>query len=581
MSTDDLPPDLMELAARVDDGEPVDWDDAERRAPDAESRAVVHGFRVLAGVAAVAQAAEPEAPDATIPVPRPSSGGEGAPTGTWGSIALREVVGRGAFSTVYRGTDALGRDVAVKLLDPRVGPEDLARRVLAEGQLLASVKHPNIVIVHGVDEHDGRVGLWMEFVNGRTLAAEVASRGAHGAGEAIVVGRALCGALAAVHAKGLVHGDVKAHNVMREVGGRVVLMDFGAGQAMRGASGGVDVLTGTPLYLCPQRLNGAPATAATDIYALGVLLYHLVTGAYPVEGATRAEVEAAHRAGRRVRLRDRRPDLPAAFVAAIERALDPDPAARFATVGELDAALAAPGDRRRSPALLAGLAAVAVLAVATTGLLWQWTPRGTAPAGGPPAAAAEAVPADPRAFTVEARFHRAPTDPTPAAPLGTPATPLATRDRIGGETAIYLELEASRDVYVYVVNEDADQAVFALFPLANSAPNPLPGGKRHVLPAPGASWGVTSRGGIERLFVVASTTPLPEVETVLASVPKASEDRAFEDDLVTRGVGRYNPAPAADPRRPWRRDAQPLVPVRQQASGIWVRELVLENPSRR
>jgi hypothetical protein len=577
VTTDDLPPDLLELAARVDDGRPIDWDEAERRAPDAETRAVVHGFRVLAGVAAVAQTGGPEA---TMPAPPTAAGADDPVTGRWGPFTLREAVGRGAFSTVHRATDPLGRDVAVKLLDPRLGHEDLPGRVLAEGRLLASVKHPNIVMVHGADEHDGRVGLWMEFVHGRTLAAEVASRGAHGAGEATVVGRALCGALAAVHAQGLVHGDVKAHNVMREVGGRVVLMDFGAGQSMRAASSGVDVLTGTPLYLCPRRLQGGPATAATDIYALGVLLYHLVTGSYPVEGATRADVEAAHRAGRRVLLRDRRPDLPAPFVAAVERALAPDPADRFATAGEFDAALAASPDRRRSPALLAGLAAVALLGVATVSALWPRTP-GLAPAAAPPAAPVAAAPVDPHAFTVEATFHRAGADPTAAAPQGTPARPLGPRERIGAATAIFLELQASRDVYVYVVNEDARDEVFTLFPLPEMPGNPLAGGRRHVLPQAGGSWEVTSRGGVERLFVVASTTPLPEVETVLATVPSASEQRVFEDDLDTRGIGHVNRAPAADPRRPWRRDAQPLVAGPQQASGLWVRELVLENPLRR
>src|SRR5204862_52855 len=84
-----------------------------------------------------------------------------------------------------------GRHVAVKLLAPRLGGDDLTSRVLDEGRVLASVKHPNIVVVHGADEHDGRVGLWMEFVRGRTLAAEVDARGAHSADEATAVERAL------------------------------------------------------------------------------------------------------------------------------------------------------------------------------------------------------------------------------------------------------------------------------------------------------------------------------------------------------------------------------------------------------
>src|SRR3954447_5319150 len=232
---DDPPVGLLELAARVDDGKRIDWDAEERSAADDQARALIRGFRVLDGVAAVAQDDSFEA--AGTPPSWPCAGADLSGR-AWGPLRLEEAVGRGAFSRVYRATDPLGRHVAVKLLAPRLGGDDLTARVLDEGRVLASVKHPNIVVVHGADEHDGRVGLWMEFVRGRTLAAEVDARGAHSADEAIVVGRALCGALAAVHGRGLVHGDVKAHNVMREEGGRVVLMDFGAGRSMETSASG-------------------------------------------------------------------------------------------------------------------------------------------------------------------------------------------------------------------------------------------------------------------------------------------------------------------------------------------------------
>ena len=108
-------------------------------------------------------------------------------------------------------------------------------RVLDEGRVLASMKHPSIVVVHGADEHEGRVGLWMEFVHGRTLAAEVDARGGaqRRRGNRRSAGR--CAARSPPSTpRGCMHGDVKAHNVMREEGGRVVLMDFGAGQSMGG-----------------------------------------------------------------------------------------------------------------------------------------------------------------------------------------------------------------------------------------------------------------------------------------------------------------------------------------------------------
>ena len=180
---DDLPVGLLELAARVDEGKPIDWDAEERAAADDDARAVIQGFRVLASVAAVAQDDSFDAVAAPSTWPRADHNLSGT---AWGPLRLEKAVGRGAFSQVYRAVDPLGRHVAVKLLAQRLGGDDLSARVLDEGRVLASVKHPNIVVVHGADEHDGRVGLWMEFVHGRTLAAEVDARGALSADEAIV-----------------------------------------------------------------------------------------------------------------------------------------------------------------------------------------------------------------------------------------------------------------------------------------------------------------------------------------------------------------------------------------------------------
>ena len=156
----------------------------------------------------------------------------------------------------------------------------------------------------------------------------------------------LCQALAAVHGRGLVHRDVKAQNVMREEGGRTVLMDFGAGTELAtGLRKPLDT-AGTPLYLAPELFDGRPATRASDIYSLGVLLYRMVTREYPVDGADRSQIERAHREGRVKRLRDVRPDLPSGFIQTVERALSPDPAARPQTAGELEAALTGRNDRR-------------------------------------------------------------------------------------------------------------------------------------------------------------------------------------------------------------------------------------------
>jgi serine/threonine-protein kinase len=289
---------------------------------------------------------------------------------SWGRYQLREQLGEGTFGEVYRAFDPqLEREVAVKLL--HVGTQAAMKRVLAEARALARVRHPNVVVVHDAEGRDGRVGLCMEFIRGQTLAQLLAAHGTMGASEATSIGQALCRALAAVHREGLLHGDVKAHNVMREEGGRVVLMDFGAGRRRDVVEPGPARLTGTPLYLAPEVLAGAHATVQSDIYSLGVLLYHLVTSDYPVTGGSLTDLAVAHRDGRRTWLHDVRSDLPDTFVRVVERALDPDPRRRFQSAGELGEALGGPHVvPRAGPAVplrwWAGLigAAAAVVAIA-------------------------------------------------------------------------------------------------------------------------------------------------------------------------------------------------------------------------
>jgi hypothetical protein len=220
--------------------------------------------------------------------------------------------------------------------------------------------------------HDGRIGFWMDLIEGDTLA-DLISRGRLSHGEASHIGQEICLALAAVHRANLIHRDVKAQNVMRASdGGRIILMDFGAGEFIDRPSGGGRI-RGTPLYLAPEMFNGGDATTATDIYAVGVLLFHLVTSAFPVNGNTVARLAEAHSRGERLRLRDVRPDLPDGFVAVVERALDPDPASRFASSGEMCEALRGlekppiVGPRRT---MWQGIARAAAMAVIVLALMW-------------------------------------------------------------------------------------------------------------------------------------------------------------------------------------------------------------------
>src|SRR5262249_9742683 len=159
-----------------------------------------------------------------------------------------------------------------------------------------------------------------------------------GSREAAVIAVDLCRAVAAVHRADLVHGDIKAHNVMREEGGRIVLMDFGAGHDLRSGPAGRHLVAATPAYVAPEVIAGQPPTRAWDIYALGVLLFHLVTREYPVYAPSSTGLIRMLKRGERRLLRDARPDLPQEFVEIVERAVSHDPAERFASCGALEAA---------------------------------------------------------------------------------------------------------------------------------------------------------------------------------------------------------------------------------------------------
>jgi eukaryotic-like serine/threonine-protein kinase len=336
--------DFQLLAEAVADGSEVDWDRAEACDGSVADRAIVRQFRHLANLCAAAR----------------------ADSAQWGSLLLRDPVGRGSFGTVFRAWDTrLEREVALKLID---------RGSLSEGQLLAKIRHPHVVTVYGADMFDGRAGIWMEFITGDTLKTIVDAKGPFGAAEAALIGRDLCGALAAVHGAGLLHRDIKAQNVMREAGGRTVLMDFGAGA---GTSAAADVpLAGTPAYVAPEILDGAAPDVRSDLYALGVLLFYLVSGSFPVSGANLDVIREAHVARRRQRLRDLRPDLPRAFIRVVDQLTAPDPADRPASAGVvehlLETALGIGGDAETIPSRpsqgrwgpLAAVSATLVLVVA-------------------------------------------------------------------------------------------------------------------------------------------------------------------------------------------------------------------------
>ena len=175
---------------------------------------------------------------------------------TWGHLQLVEKVGEGTFGEVYRAFDTqLHREVALKLLKPEKSPGRLGQRILREGRI-RRVRHPNAWSWCTAPKRTtgGSVSGWTSSAARRSAGAQA---GRLQRAEAVLIGQDLCRAMAAVHGAGLVHRDIKAQNVMREEGGRLVLMD--AGRSRDEVGPGADQLTGTPLYLAPEVLNGAEA----------------------------------------------------------------------------------------------------------------------------------------------------------------------------------------------------------------------------------------------------------------------------------------------------------------------------------
>ena len=287
----------------------------------------------------------------------------------WGPFERLHRVGHGTFGEVYRAFDpTLQRHVALKLLLPRgAGQEVETDALVREARALARVRHPNVVAIHGVDRHDGRIGFWSDFVQGRTLKELVETQGPLGPHEAALAGIEVCKAVAAVHAAGFLHRDIKAGNVMREQGGRILLMDFG----LTHERGLHDSSAGTPAYMSPELLLGEPATITADIYAIGVLLFYLTTGQHPVSGANFEQLRREHASGARRNLLDVRPDLPEALAHVVEKATNPDPWKRFTSAGQMIAALSSaigmegsaavpPPARRRFRLWMAPVAAAAL-----------------------------------------------------------------------------------------------------------------------------------------------------------------------------------------------------------------------------
>jgi len=353
---------LDEAIEQIADGLSVDWSALDAPAPG-RAREWAKSLRVLSDIVKLHRDAAADYDQTTLATMPATETAAVAEPDTWGKYRLANKVGEGSYGSVYRAWDSeLERDVAIKILHRRVGDTRLRERLLQEGRALAKVQHNNVVRVLGIEAHGDRVGLCMEFVRGKTLADIVRDQGRLSAAEAVLIGQDLCRALSAVHRAGFIHRDVKAKNVMRDDAGRIVLMDFGTGRAAEAQAAKSD-RAGTPLYMAPEALEEGQASPRSDVYSLGVLLYYLVSGDYPVNARTIDELRAAHANREHRWLSELRPDLPVAFMQVVERAIALDPDERYETAGDLLAALSNIGLGSRSILWKFGLPVLCVLAI--------------------------------------------------------------------------------------------------------------------------------------------------------------------------------------------------------------------------
>jgi WD40 repeat protein len=313
-------------------------DQAGHRTPEPHSAywfALKNAERALSAVGS----APPRSSDISLAFLDPPE--DGTYLGSLDNFKVVRVVGRGGMGVVLHATDTcLQRDVALKLLDPELSRDELARtRFCREARAAASISHENVVAVHQVhhDEDKDLPFLVMELISGESLEKKLERDGRLPLKEIVHIGMQTAAGLAAAHEKGLIHRDIKPANILMENSGqRVKLTDFGLARSVEDVrltrSG---LVAGTPLYMSPEQATGEEVDARSDLFSLGVVLYELAAGEPPFSGKTPLAVLKRVADEQPVPLRERNPDVPEWFVHIVDRLLAKKPADRFQSAREV------------------------------------------------------------------------------------------------------------------------------------------------------------------------------------------------------------------------------------------------------
>jgi Protein kinase domain len=330
-------------------------------------------------------------------------------------------VGRGGMGEVYRAEQlSLGRKVALKILRPDLAADDrFRRRFLHESRIAAAIDHPNVIPIYEAGEDDGLLYIAMRYVESLDLATLLEREGRLEPARTIAILSQVGQALDAAHARGLVHRDVKPANILLlpaagGTGEHAYLCDFGLMKELDAevALTGTDQFVGSVPYVAPEQVEGRAIDGRTDVYSLGCVLFHCLSGSPPYRGETDVEVVFAHLSEPPPALSSRAPGLPSALDGVLARAMAKAKEDRYPTCSalmEAAAAQVAAADRRGSPRPDDTTRAMVRLPAAA----------GTSP----PARTDPAAPPAARAAAAAARTD--PAAPRPAPPLARPAAPPA------------------------------------------------------------------------------------------------------------------------------------------------------------
>jgi Tol biopolymer transport system component len=308
-----------------------------------------------------------------------------------GVYDITAAIGEGGMGQVYRATDAkLKRQVAIKVLPPSLAVDaDRLARFQREAEMLASLNHPNIAAIYGLEESGGLTALVMELVEGDDLSQRIA-RGAMPLGEALPIAKQIAEALETAHERGIIHRDLKPANIKVRADGAVKVLDFGLAKAIdpAGASGvtvansptvtahatALGMIMGTAAYMAPEQAKGKPVDKRADIWAFGVVLYEMLTGRRAFEGEDVSSILAAV-----IQSEPRWDSVPANVRRLLESCLEKDPRRRLRDIGDVWKLLDdGPAVALRSRTGTPGWIAAGLLAVVTALALWAlW--RGASP----------------------------------------------------------------------------------------------------------------------------------------------------------------------------------------------------------